>query len=745
MADNGLLSAMVRRIDPLGLVRRRWSIRRVIAILLLAAGFIAGIATYVSLSTITPGAGSTDRLNNLFFIDLTILVALAGLVGHYIFRLYHSRRQGVAGATLHVQLAGLLGVLALVPTLLVTIFSLLFFHYGLQTWFSDEVKTAIEESRAVAESYLREHQQVIRADIVAMATDLDRDAGFLVSDRRDLVRFVNTQANFRNFSEAVVFTEGGDVLAESDLTFSLSLQDIPKYAMERARNGEVSVLTGDIDGDDENNDRVRALIKLNAYPNAYLFVGRLVDPTVLGRVASTREAAAKYDQLEQFTSQIKRSLTGLFAVVALVLLMVALWFGLAISERLISPIEALIGAAERVREGDLTARLPETGYGEEFISLARSFNRMTTQLSTQREKLISANREMDNRRRVTEAILSGVSSGVLSLDHDGVIRTANGAAQAILGRPQASLEGKAIHTVLPGFDAVSARAHPLELTLHLQDNRQRAILLKATEVLEGDEAMSLIVTLDDITALKNAQRASAWGDVARRIAHEIRNPLTPIQLSAERLNRRYAEAIPEEGREVFRDCIQTIIRHVQDIGQMVSEFSQFARMPQPKMKSLEISRLLHEIVTFQRQAYPHIAMTLDMPKSLPVRVEGDDTQLRQAITNILKNAQEAFGDKSSESAAINVVLQVTDERVAITVSDSGPGFPQHVALDQLTEPYVTHKAKGTGLGLAIVKKIMEDHGGELILGNADTILRKKGKILTGACVTLILPSTQENS
>jgi two-component system nitrogen regulation sensor histidine kinase NtrY len=733
------MSEFISRLPIVWPIKRNWSIRRVLAVLLIVAGAIAGGLTYGTLSTISPGVDAFEQLNRLFFVDLAILLALAALVGTHIFRLMQQRRQGLAGASLHVQLAAILGVLTLVPTILVTIFSLLFFHYGLQTWFSDQVKTAIVESRLVAESYLSEHQQAIRADILAMANDLDREAPSLIGAPKEMTRFINTQTVIRNLSEALVFTGQKDIVAQSLLTFSLAVHDVPKYALDRARSGEVVVYSDD-DEEDDDDDQVRAIIKLNAYPDTYLVVGRAVDSNVLGRVASTKEAAAKYDQLEQFTSQIKRSLTGLFATVAVVLLLIALWFGLILSQRLIAPIEALISAAERVRAGDLAARLPESGYPEEFLSLARSFNRMTSQLATQRDNLIAANLEMDERRRLTEAILAGVSSGVLSLDSKGQILHSNSAAQNILGQNGDALYGQPIDAILPEFDADKARAGQIEITLKLADLRQRAITLRATDVdrKAGDNELALIVTFDDITALKTAQRASAWGDVARRIAHEIKNPLTPIQLSAERLERRYADVVPEEGRTVFRDCVQTIIRHVQDIGAMVAEFSQFGRMPQPVFQPVDLTKLVSDLVTFQKQAYPKMGMSVSKPAKPIAPISADDGQLRQAVTNILKNALESIGDASA-AAEVKVEIVTSGAMAAVVISDNGPGFPPNVSLEQLTEPYVTHKSKGTGLGLAIVKKIMEDHGGELILGASPWLKKLKAKPLSGAVVTLLLP------
>ncbi len=716
------------------------SVRRVLAGILLAAGVIAGGYTYAILSNLSPDKGTIATLNMLFIVDLTILAGLGIMVGQHIWRLFRQRRHGLAGSSLHIQTAGLVAALVMVPTLLVTIFSLLFFHYGLQTWFSDQVKTAIEESRVVADSYLREHQQVIRADILAMANDLDRESGLLLTEGDAFSKFVSTQARLRNLTEAVVFTsQDRKILGQSDMMFSLTADDVPQDAINRAENGDVVLFTGE----GGNDDRIQALVKLRTLPDVYLFVGRLIDANVLGRVLVTQEAAERYEQLEQFTDQIKRTLMALFAVVALLLLLMAMWFGLTLSERLISPIESLIAIAGRVREGDLTARLPESGYADEFISLAKAFNRMTDQISAQQSTLITANREMDARRRLIEAILTGVSSGVIGLDEKGQITHCNTAGADIIGLPENEIISKPLSRFFPDIAMETLMLQKTEVAMARADGRQRSIAMQATMMSEGDAGHTTIVTFDDITDLKTAQRATAWGEVARRIAHEIRNPLTPIQLSAERLNRRYADMIPEEGRKVFQDCIQTISKHVDDIGQMVTEFAQFARMPQANKETLDAQNLLGGIVALQREAYPNVDIQIRTPKSSSIlKLHADAGQMRQAMTNIIKNALEAMQGRDDQKLTIDIVNQ--DGKVALVFNDNGPGFPPDVALETLLEPYITHKSKGTGLGLAIVRKIVEDHGGTLILGPNPVQKTVQGKkTLPGALVTLLFPVVAE--
>ncbi len=717
---------------------RKW--RSKLAYLLIIAAIASGIATYAALTETPPLGNDPDTVIWLLNIDLIILLLLVALIARRIVSLWSGKKRGLAGSHLHVRLVYIFSILAAAPAIIMTIFSAFFFHFGVQTWFSTRVQTAIEESQAVAEAYLEEHRQVIRADTMAMATDLDREAPILMNNQEAFDKFVQTQSLLRNLSEVIVFEPSGKVLARSGLTFSLEFEDVPEDSMRRAAEGEVVIMTGG------NDDRVRALVKLNNFFGTYLYVGRMVDPKVLSHVTSTREASRDYEDLQARYSSLQVTVTMIFVVVGLVLLTLAMWFGLILARQLVTPISALISTADRVRAGDMSARVPEQDTLQEFDYLAQAFNRMTKQIQEQQNELIEANRQLDRRRRFTESVLTGVSAGVLGIDVKSQINIANSSAAELLGFKD-DLVGRNIMDILPALQGLLEQAHKRsgkttqgEIPYISSSGARHIFLVRIVIEVIGDQEVGAILTLDDITELQSAQRKAAWSDVARRIAHEIKNPLTPIQLSAERLKRKYLGQIKEDP-ETFSLCTETIIKHVEDIGRMVSEFSSFARMPEPVMELDNLSRHIKEAIFLHKQAHRGISIDYREVPGGNFQVQFDAQQIRQALNNLIQNAVDSIAAQQGTKGLIDIVVaQYGRDEVVVAVSDNGPGLPKNASPESLTEPYVTHKVKGTGLGLAIVKKIMEDHGGRLVLGTPEWLKSIEGwKDLGGATIILVLP------
>ena len=695
------------------------------AVVLAVAVVASAIGTYSAVLGLPP-FGNRATINQLFLLlNLILVLPLCGIIFWRVAQVWAERRRGLAGSRLHIRLVLLFGLVAVIPTIIVAVFSYLLFSFGVQSWFSERVRTALSESLAVAEAYLHEHQNTIRADVSSMAADLSRDSQFLIVEPERFGQMVEAQAALRSLTEAVVFDGEGRILARSGLTASLELEAVPEGAIQQANAGNIAVMTSD------NDDRVRALIKLPDFGDVYLYVGRFIDPTVIAHMQQTQSAVAQYQKLEGERSQFQYALSILFLVVGLLLLTGAVWAGLTFATRMARPISSLAAAAEQVRGGDLTARVPEGG-DDEFGSLSRAFNRMTHQLETQRGELVAANRQLDDRRRFTETVLAGVSAGVIGLDQRGRINLPNRSASLLLATDLDQRLGQELVATVPEmaglFDEVRRRPERLaqaqiELTRHHQS---RALLVRiAAERVDG-EVNGYVVTFDDITELVSAQRKAAWADVARRIAHEIKNPLTPIQLSAERLKRKYTREIANDP-DTFANCTETIIRHVGDIGRMVDEFSSFARMPAPLMKEEDLVELVRQAVFLQRTSTPEIRFSVDVPDRVPVHC--DARQVGQALVNILKNAAESIQgrDGGVPPGEITVVVAALPHQVQVSIADNGRGLPVE-GRERLTEPYVTTRAKGTGLGLAIVKKIMEDHHGELLLED-----REGG----GACVRLV--------
>lgn len=719
---------------------RGWSLK--LAILLVIAAVCSGFATYAALTETPPFGNDPDTVIWLLNLDLIILIFLVAIIGRRVAQIWAGRRQGLAGSRLHTRLILIFSIMAAAPAILMAVFSAFFFHFGVQSWFSDRVQTAIMESQAVAEAYLEEHQQVIKADLLAMANDLDRQALLYIENKPSFERFMDTQAFMRNLSEAMIFDSAGRILTRSGLTFTLTFENVPSYLLEQAMDGEVVITTN------ETEDRVRAFVKLNNFNDAYLFVGRMVDPTVLSHVDATRDAAEEYTALQGRFSGMQITVTMIFIVVALLLMMTAIWFGINLARQLVTPIGSLISASDRLRAGDLTARVPEGEPIEEFDYLARAFNRMTSQLGEQRAELVMANRQLDQRRRFTETVLAGVSAGIVGVDEQGRIAIANSSAGELFGKAADSLIGKRVQNLIPELGDLLARAHDRpgkivqdEVPYQREDGHPLKILVRIAIEWIGNEEKGAVLTFDDITELESAQRKAAWADVARRIAHEIKNPLTPIQLSAERLKRKYLKEVQTDP-QVFEKCTDTIIKHVGDIGRMVNEFSAFARMPEPVLQEEDFKMQVRDTLILQKEAHPDIEFTttgLEGRDAAPVNC--DAQQIRQALTNLLQNAIDSIHGHAEGARKIHLLLaSVKDENYVLAISDSGPGLPAGQDTEKLAEPYITFKEKGTGLGLAIVKKIMEDHEGRLIIGAPEWIRKTEGwHDLGGATMSLLLP------
>ena len=714
--------------------------------ILIVGSVVSGFATYAALTETPPFGNDPQTVIWLLNIDLILLLMLLGIVARRLVGLWSGRKRGLAGSHLHVRLVYIFSILAAAPAIIMTVFSAVFFYFGVQTWFSERVSTAVNKSQAVAEAYLEEHKQTIRADTLAMANDLNREAGVLLLNEKAFSQVMRTHAVLRDLSEAIIFNSEGEVLARSGLTFSLEFEDIPLFAMKGADSGDVVLMTG------ASEDRVRALVKLDNFIDSYLFVGRMIDPQVLSHLADTKRATADYSSLQERLSDFQVTVTMIFVIVGLLLLMVAIWLGLLLARQLVQPISTLITTADRVRAGDLSARVPENKTLQEFDYLAQSFNRMTRRIQEQQGELIEANRQLDRRRHFTETVLAGVTSGVIGLDQDDRLSVMNSSACELLGLDVGEVSGQEILSVLPEIQELLSAAHSQpdkitqgEVPFSRDDNIRRTFLVRIAIERMGNKETGTILTFDDITELQSAQRKAAWADVARRIAHEIKNPLTPIQLSAERLSRKYLKQIDDDP-ETFSQCIETIIRHVGDIGHMVNEFSSFARMPEPVLKLQSLNKQIEQTLVLYRQA--HSDIEFDFKAKDKIEVAFDAQQIRQALTNLLENAVDSIhslsknSKKKDQKGRIGIYLTCgAENEVLMVVSDNGKGFPKGETLSSLTEPYVTHKRKGTGLGLAIVKKIMEDHGGRVILSvpeslGADTDWTDLG----GATAVLVLPN-----
>jgi two-component system, NtrC family, nitrogen regulation sensor histidine kinase NtrY len=698
---------------------------------------LSGFLTYGVLAGILPFQATPTMLVVLLVVNLALGLALGALIGWRLVRLWSERRSGRAGARLHVRLVGMFSAIAVIPAILVAIFAAVTLNLGVEAWFSGHVKAAVDGAENVSKLYMRERARGIYKDAEDIAYGLQNDSRIvdLEAKKVDIVRMsvrLSEMTHDRGLlGSFLVDSHGVELASSTKMKYSKTLKPTASdFADARAGNTV-------IDGDPETGI-VHALIHLSALNDAYLLVASRVDPKVFNYYRSTQSAVNEYQRLERDRSRFQLLFAAFYGVVSLVILLAAIWLGLWAANRLVRPISRLIGAAERVSEGDLSIQVEVARDDDEMATLGRTFNRMTHQLESQRNALVAANRQIDERRRFTETVLAGVSAGVIGLDADGQLTIINRAAARLLNAAPEELEGRHYAEAVPELSGLIRRAlaEPIgraggEVAVK-RDGTSRTLSVQVVSE-HGRYGGGYVATFDDITDLVSAQRTAAWADVARRIAHEIKNPLTPIQLAAERLKRKYGKEIDSDP-EVFEQCTNTIIRQVGDIGRMVDEFSSFARMPRPTIRRECAQELMQQAVFLQKVGHPKIAYETKAPKDM-VWIDCDGRLISQALTNIIKNAAEGVDariEKGDDAPGrIGVALELNAAQMKFVVTDNGIGLP---AADRhrLTEPYVTTRAKGTGLGLAIVRKIVEDHGGELLLEDAE----EEGR---GAKVTLSLP------
>lgn len=660
-----------------------------------------------------PVAASSRNLQLVLTANLVLLSVLALVVGVSVFRLLKGRARD-ASARLHLRFATLFALAALAPAVIVALFFGLVVTRGVDSWFADRVRTVVENHAAVAGLLLESQTDLLESAVGPTASDLGRYASDLERDPQRYARFLAEQAEARGFRSIYVLDRTGRVLARAEPGL-VRFMAPPSAAFDAAdREGSSFSISQD-------EDLARVLFPLQGARGAYVYLAAPLPPGMLDKLFASEQAVLAYREAEANQGRVQSVFILSYVQTALLVLIGAVWLGLAMATSIARPIAGLVQAADQVAGGDLTARVEVQKEPTEIANLALAFNRMTSDLQTQQEALRAAGREAESRRRFIETVLSEVSAGVLSVNAEGLVSAANRQAAALLGLPS-DAEGRPLSEIAPEFADMAAVARTrgqseAEIDLTRGDDARR-LRVRAGVVGEG----GLVLTFDDVTRLIAAQRVAAWKDVARRIAHEIKNPLTPIQLSAERLRRKYRSQISGD-LETFDRCTDTIVRQVGDIGRMVDEFSAFARMPAPRFDEDDAAELLRRAAFAQKVADAEVAVDLLDPGG-PELFTCDGRMVAQALTNVLKNAAEAVAARRAAEPELEGRLKVRlvagPEEVSFVVEDNGIGLPAK-GRERLTEPYVTTRAKGTGLGLAIVKRILEDHGGELRLEDASEL------------------------
>ena len=690
-------------------------------LVLVTLAILLGLATFTILTGLTPIIPNREVVIWLLAINAGLVMAMAGMVAWQIWRLVQERRKGTAGAGLHIRLVSLFSIIAALPAIIVAAFAAVTLNRGLDTWFSERTQEIVDTAVTVAEAYIRDNGETARGDAAAVAADLNQQKALYDSNRPDFVRRVARHAALRGLVGAFVFDyESKRIDANVTLNDNISFRAPTEDVIAKADKGDLVIVPPS-----QGGSIVRALIKLTSFPSHYLYIYRAVNPSVIEQLAKARAGKAEYDRLMEQRLGVQITFALMYAGVSFIFLLSAIWLGLWLADRIVAPVVRLLEASQRVSGGDLDAKVDVIEGPGDLANLTHTFNGMTDQLKAQRNELVEANAQLDDRSRFMEAMLSGVSAGVLGLNANGRISLVNRSALSLLGASEHSLVGEALDDVLPDFAPLyrQAEARPSGSaegqvnTCRVGDDR--SFVVRVTTEVSDEKEHGYVVTFDDITELVSAQRNSAWADIARRIAHEIKNPLTPIQLSAERLKRKYTREIRTD-KHVFEQCTDTIIRQVGDIGRMVDEFSAFARMPSAVLEKNDLAAVVRDATLLQRVSAGDLNIDVSVPAT-PVFFSFDRRLVTQAVINLVKNAREAIETRlaanPSPPGRILVEAGVDHSRPFIRVTDSGIGLPQENR-HRLTEPYMTTREKGTGLGLAIVKRIMEEHQGRLTLNDA---------------------------
>ncbi|UVC10967.1 PAS domain-containing sensor histidine kinase [Rhizobium sp. TH2] len=705
---------------------------------------VAAITTLVILLGFTPIEPVDHVVVASVVVNALFVIALLALVGYEIYRLIKARTRGRAAARLHIRIVSLFSIVAIAPAILVAVIASITLNAGLDRWFGQQTRQIVNSSISVAQAYVKENASYLQGQTISMANDLDRNRQVYALDPTGFVDLMTRQAKGRGMLGAFVVNSEGVVQIKADIATEAPLPDVPPDALKAAVSGRPTLIPPG------STNLVGAIISLSEI-DGFLYTIRAVDPQVMSALHLMENNAAEYKAMEEgrATTQLAYAIT--YLGFTLIVLLAAIWAAIAVADRIVRPIRLLINAADNVAGGNLNVIVPVRVVDGDVGSLSRTFNKMISEIRTQRDEILVAKDEVDDRRRFIEAVLSGVTAAVIGVDEDRTINIANPSTELLLGIVPEDLTGKKLIDVAPDIDDVLTEATSRyrndfrkQISI-VHGGKERTLSVQVTREESHAGHESFVITLDDVTDLVIAQRSTAWADVARRIAHEIKNPLTPITLSAERLKRRYGKQINADDRAVFDQCTDTIVRQVEDIGRMVDEFSSFARMPKPSMEQADLRNILKDTVFLREMGNSHVRFIKEWGDE-PLVGAFDARMLGQAFSNLVKNAEEAIeaipSDERRDEHKIMIRAHVdaAADRVIVDVIDNGKGLP-HENRHRILEPYMTMREKGTGLGLPIVKKIIEEHGGQLELHDAPADFDNGN----GAMIRVILPRRGENA
>ena len=726
--------------NRLSKLRRRRRVQNFATLGLVILGPVLVLATFLVFGPFDQGARS-PALRIVLLADLVYVLLVAALVMQRVAKMIAARRSRSAGSNLHLRLTGVFTIMALIPTVTVAIFAVLTVNLGLEGWFSDRVRQVVGSSLSAAEAYEGEHRDNLMRNAQSLARVIDFEHSLTPFMRDPDLREVLTlvQQRFQpDMREAYVIDGVGELKARGERSYLFNFEKPSAAKIEEAREVGIAVIQ------DWNNNEFRAIVPLATFPDRLVYVSRDVDGQILNLLSETQENVRLYNQLESDRGQVLFQFGLVYLGFAVILILAAVWLGLWFAERLSRPVGRLTSAAQRVGEGNLDTQVIEEEGDDEISQLSRLFNQMTRQLKGQRDRLLENTEQIERRRRMFDSVLSSVTSGVVGLDAEGRVAFVNRSAERLLDweSTKDTLELRvAVPEFGPIFEAVLQSSSGIvqdEVKVTRAGHLENLLVRMSVREGEGGQIEGYVVAFDDVTDLVSAQRMAAWGDVARRIAHEIKNPLTPIQLSAERIKRKFSRELAEADASKLSELTDVIVRQTNDLRRIVDEFSKFARMPEPERRAEDLCTLLSGAITLQKAGQPDVRFDVDLGGE-PLEGQYDATMIGQALTNLIKNAGEAIETRLEDLGGdivpqIKIAARRVDNDAEISISDNGIGLPEDRA--KLFEPYVTTRDKGTGLGLPIVKKIIEEHGGSLKLEDAALF---EGESHHGAMALIRLP------
>ncbi|MCH9824140.1 MAG: PAS domain-containing sensor histidine kinase [Alphaproteobacteria bacterium] len=726
--------------NRLSKLRRRRRVQNFATLGLVILGPVLVLATFLVFGPFDQSARS-PALRIVLLADLVYVLLVAALVMQRVAKMIAARRSRSAGSNLHLRLTGVFTIMALIPTVTVAIFAVLTVNLGLEGWFSDRVRQVVGSSLSAAEAYEGEHRDNLMRNAQSLARVIDFEHSLTPFMRDPDLREVLTlgQQRFQpDMREAYVIDGVGELKARGERSYLFNFEKPSAAKIEEAREVGIAVIQ------DWNNNEFRAIVPLATFPDRLVYVSRDVDGQILNLLSETQENVRLYNQLESDRGQVLFQFGLVYLGFAVILILAAVWLGLWFAERLSRPVGRLTSAAQRVGEGNLDTQVIEEEGDDEISQLSRLFNQMTRQLKGQRDRLLENTEQIERRRRMFDSVLSSVTSGVVGLDAEGRVAFVNRSAERLLDweSTKDNLELRvAVPEFGPIFEAVLQSSSGIvqdEVKVTRAGHLENLLVRMSVREGEGGQIEGYVVAFDDVTDLVSAQRMAAWGDVARRIAHEIKNPLTPIQLSAERIKRKFSRELAEADASKLSELTDVIVRQTNDLRRIVDEFSKFARMPEPERRAEDLCTLLSGAITLQKAGQPDVRFDVDLGGE-PLEGQYDATMIGQALTNLIKNAGEAIETRREELGEdivpqIKISARRVDNDAEISISDNGIGLPEDRA--KLFEPYVTTRDKGTGLGLPIVKKIIEEHGGSLKLEDAALF---EGESHHGAMALIRLP------